>query len=327
MVDISKINFGSTPTPEAWQQAVQDVATVINTLDLILLPPSPPAGLDDPGMEHLRAVRDCLTRIRNTWSDDKIRGVLGACAPEKLSEIFRYPGITSEEYWWHRAFYAMCDYGTPQDVRTMMDEGVKHKGIKFNLNAGLGYAAVATEPVAGVVVPECLDNVKLLLSLGADPAHDRSSTYASALSNSTPAAAMLLASRSAGRIDTEQWMKWAKTNNKHQAYLNARAVYATYGTYTVLDDETLVRERKLADSTCLRTIFNFLSRRVEEIYEPVSNTRPVVHRDYSFNDLDERYIKHAYKKLIDMGGDPSPHELGLDKRRANHRTNQKGPGD
>jgi hypothetical protein len=147
-----------------------------------------------------------------------------------------------------------------------------------------------------------------LFKLGADPAYDSGRYFARAVEDCGIEMGRLFARAGLSGGSITPQMQNALANSKPLLYKNLREIYWEYGRYAVADPETLVERKNIddANSQALKVIFNFATRRVCEIYEFSNKAFPPVLREFNFEDYGPAAIEGARKKLVELGGNPSP---------------------
>jgi hypothetical protein len=206
---------------------------------------------------------------------------------------------------WQSVMNAKSAFGTPDDLRRIFDEA-RLQGLTLDLSQPLRHAAKPALLVAGLRHEGNIETTAQLLKMGADPATDNGQVFQIAVMEGRADIGRIIARHGQnGVLDINAWVNWAKSNRKLKAWDDFRKIQWEYGRFTVADHETLIETKPMPDNTGnLRILFNFASRRVEEIHE-FTNPKQNVVTGFSFDDYGVTALEAAREKLIELGGRPS----------------------
>ncbi len=305
----------ASTNPETWRLAAEGIAGELAQIDKAVARTNPTATLTEresetarqTAMEPARKVFAAITA--NQWPAVRTMFTLGQQETDMLVLLVERR-ITD----WQTILNAKAAFGSAQDIVAIKEAADLNKG-SLNLNVALTHAAKPNVLVQGLRTEGNYETVEQLFKLGADPATGNSNN--GQIFNDTVEAGRADIGRlfakygQSGILPIDPWINAAKANRKFKLFDDLRKIQWDYGRFTALDNETLLEVKTLPDNAgVLKTVFNFASRHVNEIFETV-NPRQSILRDIAFEDYGDAALEAARAKLIDMGGNPSGIEVSL----------------
>jgi hypothetical protein len=306
----------NTQDAEVWQQSIAEFVRIMKTIDPVGLVEKTVADLDVKDDRNSKC-REALQPARNligamptsSWPQSRSYMTYGGFETAVLVTLCTH-GLLG----WQTALDAKALTGTAGDVQKIAD-AARDNGQSLNFSSALGWAAQPKLLVQGLYFKGNLETTEKLFDLGALPNYNSQNLFLEVVEKADFDIARAFARRAhTVGMDMERYINWAKSNSRPAMYENFRKLHWEYGRYNVADYETLVEKKQLADKSQISIVFNFAARRVSEIYEygqPVQATKT----DIAFEDYAEEAIKTAEKKLIELGGQPTPYDPGLPGKR------------
>ncbi|MEZ0224179.1 MAG: hypothetical protein ACAH83_06485 [Alphaproteobacteria bacterium] len=296
--------------PDRWKSCADAVYDVLQEMDLDAArrKASPTVSEKEAEADRTKAVegvKKVITLMQYAqWPSNRMLYTLGQLDTERL--ILCCEKKIAD---WQSVLNAKSAFGTAEDVRRIFEQARLH-GLTPDLSHPLRFAAKPMLLVAGLRHEGNIDTTAQLLKMGADPATDNGQVFQTAVLEGRPDIGRVIARHGQnGLLDINPWVNWAKANRKLKAYDDFRQIQWEYGRFTVADYETLIETKPMPDNTGnLRIIFNFASRRVEEIHE-FTNPKQNVITGFAFDEYGQAALEAAREKLIELGGNPS----GLDQ--------------
>ncbi len=299
----------SSTNPETWRLAAEGIAGELEQIDRAAARLNPTPALTEREAETARnAAMDPARKIFASisayqWPAVRTMYTLGQQDTEILI-LLAERRITD----WQTIFNAKAAFGTAEDILAIKAAADLNKG-QVNLNSALTHAAKPNVLVAGLRTEGNFDTTEQLFKLGADPATGNNNN--GQVFNDTVEAGRADIGRlfakygQSGILNVDSWVQAAKANRKFKLFDDLRKIQWDYGRFTALDRETLLEVKTLPDNAgTLKSVFNFASRHVSEIFETV-NPRQSILRDIPFEDYGDAALENARSKLIEMGGSPS----------------------
>lgn len=239
-------------------------------------------------------------------ANNRIVFTAGQLAPEQAGGLAR-AGLVK---WWH--VYAGASYfGKAENLRALRKLYDADKGAgesHDNFDSTLTWAAHPHSVTKGLVTRMDPDTVAQLIRWGANVNHEDGKYYGFALRGS-PAEIIALylengASKQAAEVAMQEEM--GKKN-----YLQAQRIdnaLGGEGLYTKVDAQTLMTTQFIdapEGVATLRTIYNFRSRRLNEIYTPHGEKSQPAMTSSDFAGVDAGSLRRAQEKLEQLGGKPA----------------------
>lgn len=261
-------------------------------------------------------LREDLGKIKlANWSNEQQVYVFGQLDVDKMIAVSR-EGLAD---WWP-AFNGRAYFG---DI-----DAVKKIRAAFEEDPGKGEKPKVTSSMTWVAHPYALKGAEtrdpdarilgLMLGWGADPMTDKGQYFDKALRTASPEIIRAFADHKAPVANANAaYAELMKAKNYPQA-LNIQKAYGLDGFYTKVDNDTLLetkyaREATGADSV-FKTLFNFRSRRVSEIYETGAGVDARAAMTVTpFEHYDTDALRRAQAVLEKLGGLP-PDTLDKPKR-------------
>ena len=204
--------------------------------------------------------------------------------------------------WW-TVLTGAAFFGALDDMRYIKAEADKHAkpGHHPNMSSALTWITFSNELIEGVRNKIDSDVVKQLLEWGADPNHDSGKWFATVMRHQgTDTISHYL--DHGGSLDTvSQTMLANKDNTSMQGKIASTLVGRTFDTR--VGEDTLVQTQIMPDTdgtAVLRTVFNFRSQRVQEIYEGPRTA--AVMTVTNFEQYNTAALSDAYDTLKKLGG-------------------------
>lgn len=204
--------------------------------------------------------------------------------------------------WWTLLTGAVF-FGAMDDLRYIKAEADKHaaQNQKPSMNSAMTWVTFSNELIDGVRNKIEPDIIKQLMEWGADPNHDEGKWFATVLRNLGTDVINIYLDHG-GSLDTVSSTMLANKDNKTlQAKIASTLVGRTFDTR--VGDDTLVQTQIMPDTdgtAVLRTIFNFRSQRVQEIYEGPRTA--AVMSVTNFEQYNTSALGDAYETLKKLGG-------------------------
>lgn len=253
-------------------------------------------------------LRPRLTEILQDIAKDNNRAVFtaGQLEPVEAAALARAEIIE----WWH-AFSGAAYFGKAANLRVLRSmhdadtgEGDRHD----DFDSTLTWASHPHSVTRGLVARMDPETVALLIEWGADVNHDDGKYYGYVLRGSPAEIIALYLENGAPKQAAEvalQEMTAAKNYLQAQRIDNA---LGGEGMYAKVDAETLMTTQFIAEPegvATLKTIYNFRSRRLNEIYTgPGQSAQPAM-TSTDFAGVDAGSLRRAQEKLEQLGGKPA----------------------
>lgn len=204
--------------------------------------------------------------------------------------------------WWS-VLTGAAFFGALDDLRYIKTEADKHAkpGQQPDMTSALTWITFSNELIDGVRNKIEPDVIKQLLEWGADPNHDNGKWFATVMRNQGTDVINLYLDHG-GSLDTvSKTMLENKSNTALQGKIAATLVGRTFDTR--VGEAMLVQTQIMPDTdgtAVLRTVFNFRSQRVHEIYEGPRTAAVMQVTD--FEQYNSAALGDAYDTLKKLGG-------------------------
>lgn len=292
--------------PDRWKECAEEINGVLRAIDLDAARRKPGPALPEKEAEAERnkaveGIKKTVSQMQYAqWPSNRMHYTLGQLDTDRLILCCEKRILD-----WQSVLNAKSAFGTPEDVSRIFEQA-RLQGTTLDLSYPLRHAAKPVLLVAGLRHEGNIDTTAQLLKMGADPATDNGQLFQTAVLEGRADIGRVIARHGQnGLLDINVWVNWAKSNRKLKAWDDFRQIQWEYGRFTVADHETLIETKPLPDNTGnLRILFNFASRRVEEIHE-FTNPRQNQVTGYTFDEYGEAALEAAREKLIELGGHPS----------------------
>lgn len=299
-----------------WKESAAEYARIVKTMTLADRVKQAAENLDEKEnretkcREALQPARDFLgTMPTGNWPSHRSVMVYAALETEDLLLLCEYKILN-----WQMALDAKAMSGTGADVNAIA-AGAKLAGQSLDFSRALSAAALPKLLTQGLFYEGNRSTTDALFDLGALPNYDSTNLFLKVVEGGNMDIARAFAKRAhTVGLNIEKYVSWAQNNNKPKMYEDFRKLQWEYGRYSVTDYETLVETKPLPEKAQLNIIFNFAARRVSEIYD-YSTPRQSIKTDIPFEDYAEDAIKAAQKKLIELGGNPTPYDGSVPTKR------------
>lgn len=307
----------NTQDAALWQDCIAEYKRIMHTIDPVGIVKQTIADLDakdDKNSKCREALLPARTLIgsmpTSSWPQARSYMTYGAFDTDVLLTLCQHNVLG-----WQTALDAKALTGTAADIQKIAD-AAEENGQSFNFSNALSWAAQPKLLVQGMYFKGNLDTTEKLFDLGALPNYNSQNLFLEVVEKGDFDIARAFARRAhTVNMDVERYISWAKGNNRPATFEKMRKLHWEYGRFQAADDETLVEKKQLAEKSQISIVFNFASRRVSEIYE-YGHPLQAVKTDIAFDDYAEGAILAAQKKLIEMGGNPTPYDAGLPGKRS-----------
>lgn len=307
----------NTADADIWKKSTAEYARIMTTLAPAKTVAQAIKDLDEKDdretkcREALQAARSFISTMpTGSWPTLRTYMAYGAMDTQDLVVLCEYKILS-----WQTAIDAKAMHGTGEDMQAIAG-AAKLAGQSLNFANALTYAAMPRLMTTGLFYDGNLSTTEALFDLGATPNTDNTSLFIKVVENGNMDIARAFAKRAhTVNLSIEKYVNWAQSNNKPQMYECFRKLQWEYGRYNAVDYETLVETKPLPENAQLNIVFNFAARRVSEIYT-YSNPRQSVKTDFNFEDYAEDAIMAAQKKLVEMGGKPTPYDGSTPTKRS-----------
>jgi hypothetical protein len=284
--------FNNSNDLKQWQQAADYLSGVLRD--------TTGGQLSLSAQEQMRAIFNRISS--NKWSTPRLvytlsrldtKNLIAACVGGHLD--------------WQNALGAKACFGSAEDLQKIC-QAARKQGVSLHLSDALNWSSRAIVFCPDLQSSGNLETTGELFRLGADPTYDSGRYFSRAVEECGIEMGRLFARAGLSGSCIPAQMQNAQSYSKPLLYKNLREIYWEYGRYAAADHETLVEKKNIDDTNnqTLKIIFNFAARRVCEIYEFSNKTLPPVMREFNFEDYGPAAIEGARKKLIELGGKPSP---------------------
>lgn len=280
-----------------WQETVNRISAAVNT--------APVAG----GMPVVTdALRPQLAEMLAGPLKDNNHAVFtaGQLDPAAAAALAR-AGLVK---WWH-AFAGAAYFGKPENLRSLRalhdaDHGAG--GRHDNFDSTLTWATHPHSVAKGLVASMDRETVALLIGWGANVNYENGKYYGYVLRGSPADIITLYLDNGAPKQAAEVAMQ-EETGKKN--YLQAQRIDNALGgdgIYAKVDAQTLMVTQFIAEPegvATLKTIYNFRSRRLNEIYTPPGADAKPAMTSTDFAGVDTAALRRAQQKLEQSGGAPA----------------------
>lgn len=302
---------------DVWKKSAAEYARIMATISPAKTVAQTIQALDEKDdretkcKEALQTARIFLNTIpTGSWPALRTSMTYGAMDTKDLMALCDYKMLN-----WQTALDAKAMHGTGEDMQEIA-AAAKLAGQSLNFSNALVYAAHPRLLTTGLFYDGNLSTTEALFDLGAVPNHDSTNLFLKVVEGGNMDISRAFARRAhTVNINLEKYVTWAQSNSKPKMYEDFRKLYWEYGRYNVADYETLVETKAMPEKAQLNIVFNFAARRVSEIYEP-GNPRQSIKTDFDFADYAEEAIMAAQKKLVEMGGNPTPYDGSTPTKRS-----------
>lgn len=212
--------------------------------------------------------------------------------------------------WWH-AFAGAAYFGKAENLRALRrlhdadnGSGDRHDGFDSTLT----WASHPHSVTKGVVSRMDPETVALLIEWGANVNHENGKYYGYVLRGAPAEMIALYIENGAARQVAETALQEV-TGRKN--YLQAQRIDAALGgdgIYARVDAQTLMVTQFIGEPegvATLKTIYNFRSRRLNEIYTPPGQGAQPAMTSTDFAGVDSAALRRAQEKLEQFGGKPA----------------------
>lgn len=286
------------PMAEAgWQETIEKIRAVLKD--------APEAG----GVPVITdALRPQLAGILPEAVKDNNRAVFtaGQLDPAQAGALAR-AGLVK---WWH-AFAGAAYFGKAQNLRSLRalhdaDHGAGERHDTFH--STLTWASHPHSVTKGLVSRMDPDTVAQLIEWGADVNHE-SGKYFGYVLRGAPAEVIALYLDNGAPKQAAETALQEMTANKN--YLQAQRIDQALGgdgIYARVDAQTLMVTQFIGEPegvATLKSIYNFRSRRLNEIYTPPGQGAAPAMTSTDFSLVDTGALRSAQEKLRQIGGAPA----------------------
>ncbi len=239
-------------------------------------------------------------------ANNRIVFTAGQLDPEQAGGLAR-AGLMK---WWH-VYAGAAYFGKAENLRALRklydaDKGAGDSHDSFD--STLTWASHPHSVTKGIVTRMDPDTVAQLIGWGADVNHEDGKYYGWVLSGSPAEIIALYLENGAPKQAAEVAMQ-EEMGKKN--YLQAQRIdnaLGGEGLYTKVDAQTLMTTQFIAEPegiATLKTIYNFRSRRLNEIYTPHGEKAQPAMTSTDFAGVDAGSLHRAQEKLEQLGGKPA----------------------
>lgn len=282
-----------------WQKTLDTLKTQLNGMraDDVLLP---------------QGLRDAFSQIDlSQWSSDRKVFTFGQLDVDKVIPLCR-EGLVP---WWCPFTGAIYrgDLAAAKKMQKAFEQDVG-KGEKPNMSSALTwivYPHKINDGFSNTIEPKV---IRQMLAWGADANYENGKWLEFALRNldAEGIRPFLDYGAQSGAIlrvmdDLQKNQKFAQLGKIQDALAHC--------SYVKVDDQTLLEAKYVPDArgcSVFKTLFNFRSRRVHELYETGQGAQAVMN-GMPFEEYDREALAFAQEKLTQLGGKPRPLDDRLDK--------------
>ncbi|TAL28213.1 MAG: hypothetical protein EPN97_15275 [Alphaproteobacteria bacterium] len=282
-----------------WQKTLDALKTQLNGMraDDVLLP---------------QGVREAFAQIDlSQWSSDRKVFTFGQLDVDKMIPLCR-EGLVP---WWCPFTGAIYkgDLAAVKKIQKAFEQDLG-KGEKPNMSSALTwivYPHKISDGFSNAIEPKV---IRQLLAWGADANYENGKWLEFALRNldAEGIRPFLDYGAQSGAIlrvmdDLQKNQKFAQLGKIQDALAHC--------SYVKVDDQTLLEAKYIPDArgcSVFKTLFNFRSRRVHELYETGQGAQAVMNA-MPFEEYDSEALAYAQEKLQQLGGKPRPLGERLDK--------------
>lgn len=304
--------YRASSEPEAWQRLVDEINVEFKAIDKDAARRRPSATLSDRDAETQRITaiepaRKALSAAVNAqWGGYRMHYTIGQLDTDILTILAERRHIG-----WQDIFNAKAAFGTADDL-ALIQRQAQLAGTTVNPSHALPHAAKPLQLVNGLRHEGNIGTTEYLFRQGADPAQDDGNLFNAVVELGRPDIGRLFARFGQnGVLNMDPHVNNARRNRKFKLFDDLRKIQWEFGRYHVVDNDTLVENKPLPDSTGnLKIIFNFSARRVTEIME-LANPKQNVVKDYGFDEYGQGALELARQRLLDAGANPSGIDIPL----------------
>jgi hypothetical protein len=258
-----------------------------------------------------QGVRDIFKTDISGWSVDRKVFTFGQLDVDKMIPICR-DGLAP---WWliftGRAFLGDIDAVKKIQRAFEKDPGKSEKPNFSSALTWIVYPHSLCDGYANKISPQV---IRLLLQGGADANADNGKWLEHALKNLDVSGIRPFLDYGAASGTILRVMDDLQKNQKFQQLGRIQDALA-HCAYVKVDADTLLEAKYVPDArgcSVFKTLFNFRSRRVHEIYE-TGNGAQAIMNGMPFTDYDVEALKIARDQLVQLGGKPRELDERLDK--------------
>jgi hypothetical protein len=258
------------------------------------------------GLRELFAVQNITA-----WTNDRKVFTFGQLEAGKLIPACR-EGLLP---WWvpftSRVFNGDLDGAKKIHAAFEADKGAGEKPNMSSALTWIVYPNSLTDGCANTINPKV---VRQLLAWGADANYESGKWLTHALKNLDGDGIAAFLDHGASTATVMKVMDEMQTA-KNYAQLGRIQTALSQCKYFKVDEQTLMESKYMPDmkgGSVFKTLFNFRSRRVHEIYEPGQGAAAMVD-GIPFAEYDAEALRFAQEKLEQLGGKPRPFDVAFDK--------------
>lgn len=190
------------------------------------------------------------------------------------------------------------------------------QGEKLDISPVLTWVANPSDVAPGYATKRSPAMIRQVLKWGADPNYGEGKWLEYALRKHEADCIRPLLEHGATSATVQRVMDALQREQNYTQLGRVQEALTRTG-FLKIDEQTLMEAKYVPDMkgmSVFKTLFNFRSRRVQEIYETGAGAQAVVN-GVRFDDYDPDALRHARETLIRLGGSPRELEGVLDKPR------------